>query len=185
MEDVMEENKEVKPEVKPELENQSIPYARFKEVNERAKLLEAELTQFKTAQEKQKLEAAEQKAKEENNYSELKKMAAEKESAIKLKEEKLKEKVAETVLTALAVKEGILSPKYLNLFETDVEVTDDLEITNMTNVEDAFKKFKLENPTLFNSVKPPLPKVDNTKNKEVNSKIKLSPYEKMVSGLQK
>jgi hypothetical protein len=173
-----------KPETKPELENQTVPYSRFAEVNTAKKELETKYNELVKAQETAAQKAAEEQAKKNGDYTTLLNQLKEKESGFAQKEVKLREKVAETVLTALAIKEGIANPKYINLFDGELDISDDLEVKNMKDVEDAFVKFKKENPTLFTPSKP-VSKVDNKPVGSVKADASnLTPYEKMIRGMQ-
>jgi hypothetical protein len=175
----MEEVK--KEEVVTEKENkapETIPYDRFKTVNDENKNLKEKLKEFETTAEAEKRKAEEDKAKASGDYSKL----VEKVSS---QEKKMKERVKEMTLTTLGIKNGIAKPEYAKLFEADFKITDELEIENYSDIETAFDKFKTENPTLFAMGK----KVPGTDNKpqhkiQIDGRTSMSPIELIMAGLE-
>ena len=118
------------------------------------------------------------------DYTALQKSIADREAKLAQKNSVLRGKIAQTVLTGLALKEGILKADYVSLFSGELDIdTETLEVKNMDEVSTAFTRFKKENPTLFGTVKV-VPKVDSSGTKNVDGKVKLNNYEAMVAGLQ-
>lgn len=147
-------------------EQKTVPYDRFKEIISKNKELEAKLIEVTNKIEAENKAAADKKAKEEGDYNSLiQKVTAERE-AEKLK---LNTMVRNTFLGQLATKNEILSDHYLKLFETQIEV-DGLEIKNAKEAEEAFVKFRLDNPTLFKPMKE-VPKTDSTPVKKVDNSL--------------
>jgi len=171
-----------------------IPYERFTEVNNKFKQTEAELSALKAQIEKDKQAQLEKTAAEKNDYTALKaqveKEKAELSKAMEEKAMKVKEKMANTVLEALAAKEGLKKSSYLNLFEPIIEIDEDtLEIKNYGDIEKSFSEFKKDNPELFRDKT--VPRVDNSKpdRPDLNSKdnrdtSSMSILEKVKYGLE-
>jgi hypothetical protein len=167
----------------PDLETQTVPYNRFKQVNEKASLFERQYLELKAQQEQSAQKTAEELAKQQGDYSQLLSKTKEKESQIAQKEQLLKQKLVETALIQLGVSEGIIKPEYINLYEGEIDITDDLEITNLDEVKKTFKEFKKANPQLFG--KPaPVPGVDNSKGRSIDANLPLSTREKLIRGAE-
>lgn len=182
MSDQLEQPKVEAPVVEEKKVSEAVPYDRFKEVVSKNKELEAKLNEFTAKVEAEAKATAEKKAKEEGDYQALiQKVSAEREQ----EKQKLNNMVTNTFLNQLASKNGILKDDYLKLFNEQIEV-DNLEIKNASKVEEAFTKFKLDNPTLFTPVAP-VPKTDSTPVKRVDNTVdpsKLTQEDKFRIGLE-
>jgi hypothetical protein len=149
-------------------EIKTVPYDRFREVNEKAKTLEAKLAEHIATMEAAKKKADEEKAKESGDYQTLIEQTKKEREAEKVQMNKM---VKNTYLSALAVKNGILKDEYVKLFDAELQI-DNLEIKNASDVEKAFDKFKTENPTLFKGTeKPVVPATDNKPVKKVSTVV--------------
>lgn len=166
----------------PKVEDKTVPYARFSEVNQKFKDAEAKLIAYAAKVDADTKTAAEKKAKDEGDYVALtQKITAEREE----EKVKLNGMVKNTFLQSLASKQGILKDEYLKLFTEPIEV-DSLEIKNAAAIETAFTKFKLDNPTLFTAVTP-VPKTDSTPVKKVDNTLdpsKLTQMDRYKLGLE-
>lgn len=172
----------VTPAVTTSTEDKTVPYSRFSEVISEKKALEAKLTEIQAKLELDNKAASEKKLKEEGDFTALtQKIQAERE----VEKAKLNNMVTNTFLNSLASKNGLLKDEYIKLFNAELKVKD-LEIENAKDVEEAFIKWRVENPTLFTAL-PAVPKTDSTPVQKINNTLdpsKLSFIEKVELGLK-
>ena len=71
----------------------------------------------------------------------------------------LKKKTAQLELVKLGTEHGISKSQYLSVFDGNIEVGDDLQISNSDELKKSFTKFKDENKNLFTEGK--VPQTDN------------------------
>src|SRR2546423_730511 len=111
----------------------AIPYARFKEVNEKAKQLELKLKEIEQTQVKAEADRKEAELKAKGDYeslaNNLKLKETENAAATLVKEQLLKQKYGQLEMERLGSQYGIAKTEYLNIFTGKFEVSDDLQIT--------------------------------------------------------
>jgi hypothetical protein len=161
---------------------------RIDELVGRAKAAEAKLLEKESKEAAQKLALEEEKAKATGDFEKYKStLAAEREveKTVRLKEkDALNNRIRVMYVSNLAIKHGLLKDEYSKLFDSPIDVSDDLEIKNPDVIEAAFIKFKEANPTLFTAVDKKVVKVDQKPVKKLEGNLdNTSGYEKILSAL--
>jgi len=136
----------------------SIPYARFKEVLDKAKDYE---NRFKALEEQQTNAQREYETKqleEQGNYKQLaERVQQEREQAVR----SAYEYISDAYLTQLAAKHGIVDPDAVQLFVAEFEFTPDFKISNTEAIDKKFEEWKSSKPYLFKGDDKPVPRTDN------------------------
>jgi hypothetical protein len=171
--DVKEPEQKGSTEQSDKTEEQKIPYSRFKEILDQKNAHEAELKKLRDEAAKKEEDRRTAELKQKGDYETLMNEIKSKEES---KNRALKDKAKQLELERLAIDHKILKPEYINIFNANIEIDDNLKVTNMDSVKKDFEAFKKDNPSLFASAddKKPVPKTDNQPFKKQTSPDKVT-----------
>lgn len=133
------------------------------------------LRKLSEASETESKKREEELLKSKNDYEGLVKLhTAEHEKAIN----SAKSRVINSYLKELGLKHQMNELSDISLFNGEIEIDDDYDISNEKDIEKAFEEFKKSKPYLFKATDgKPVPKTDNSPNKKIDitpsSKISL------------